>query len=773
MPANRVRSQAGNLPAEVTSFIGRRREAAELKRLLETSRLVALTGAGGVGKTRLALKVAREVHRAFPDGVWFVDLSPLQDPGLVAGEVGVALGLRDHSGRWPVVALSEYLADKQLLLVLDNCEHVLDACALLLADVLRAAPDVRVLATSRQPLGITGEHVLALAALSLPDPNLPPPPPEAFPQYEALTLFAERAQAAFSTFTVTPENHVAVVELCRSLDGVPLAIELAAVRVRLLSPEQIRARLDERFLLLTSGDRSAHPRQRSLHALIDWSFELCSLAERVLWMRLAVFPGGFDLDAAAGVCADDDLDPGTVLNALAGLVDRSLLVPENAGPRMRYRTPETVRQFALARLADSGEETALRRRHRDYFQRLADQADAHWCGPEQRDWATRLAGEHDNLRAALAFSLTQLGEERAGLDLAATLRLHWFMSGYLREGRQWLERALAAVAEPCRERAKGLWADAYLRLYQGDVAGASSQLDRSRQIAEAVNDPDSLAHAFEFLGAAALLSGDWATAAARSEDAVARHRALENRFSIIMTLSRWAMAAYLMGNLEQSLACHTEALAVSEECHEGWGRSAVLWMHGVTLFDMGDLLGADADVRESLRIKHAFGDRVGMAQCVEVLAWIAAAGRAYDRAARLLGVVQPLWRVTGGRNFPHLHDRDDRCRANTTQALGKRVFAAAVDDGARMDPDDGIAFALGTRVPRAGPSRGAGAPGLTRREREIAELVAQGLSNKDVAARLVISQRTAETHVENVLTKLGFSSRAQIAAWVAERRAVT
>jgi len=774
MPTTRVQSQLGNLPAEVTSFIGRRREAAELKRLIESARMVTLIGVGGVGKTRLALRVGDRVRRAFPDGVWFVDLSALQDPGLVASEVAVMLGLRDGSNRLPAPALTEYLADKRLLLLLDNCEHVLDECALLLSGILRGAPDVRIIATSRQALGIAGEHVHALASLSLPDPNQPPPRPEAFSQYEALALFVERAQAATSTFIVTPENHVAVLELCRSLDGVPLAIELAAARLRTLAPEQILARLNDRFRLLVAGDRSIHPRHRSLQALVDWSFELCSPPEQALWVRLAVFPGWFDVDGAEEVCGSGNLDSGIVLNALAGLVDRSLLVPETAGPRVRYRMLETVRQYGLALLVDSCDYTDLRRRHRDHFYRFAREAEAEWCGPKQRDWVARLADEHDNFRAALAFSLTEPGEERVGLDLAGTLWLHWWLSGYLSEGRHWLEQALAGVPEPCVERAKALWADAFLRLNQDDIPGASSQLKSSRRIAEAVDDPDALAHALELQGMAALLSSDWPTAATLSENALGRHRVVGNRFGVIMSLARWAMAAYLMGNTEQALTCHAAALDESEASGEHWGRSSVLWMHGVVLFDQGDLDRSDASVRESLRIRHAFGDRLGMARNVEVLAWIAAARHEYDRAARLVGVAQTLWRITGGRLFAHVHDRSDRCRDTTVRALGELSFLAACDEGARKNPDDGVAFALGAQERTSGSSASRIGPDrLTRRERQIAELVAEGLSNRDIAGRLVVSQRTAEGHVEHILTKLGFSSRAQIAAWVVANREIT
>jgi predicted ATPase/DNA-binding CsgD family transcriptional regulator len=771
MPATKVTIPVGNLPAEVNSFVGRRREAAELKRLLESSRLVTVTGIGGLGKTRLALKVALEARRAFPGGVWFVDLSALQDPGQLAEEVGVALGLRDQSGRQPSATLIEYLTDKHLLLVLDNCEHLIAACGVLLAGLLRSAPDVRVLATSRQPLGIAGEHVLNLAALSLPDPDLPPPPPTALAQYEALTLFVERAQAATSTFSITPENQAAVIELCRSLDGMPLALELAAVRLRFLSPEQLLARMDDRFHLLTGVDTSIHPRQRSLQSLIDWSYELCSPAERTLWARLAVFPAVFDVDAAAGVCADDQLDSDSVLNALAGLVERSLVATETSGRRMRYRLLETVREYGLARLVDSADHAARQRRHRDYFRQLAELAEAAWCSQEQRDWTIRLREEHANLRAALTFSLSEPGEERAALELAGTLRLHWLLSGYLSEGRQWLGRALDAVPDQCEERAKALWADAYLRLNQGDIPGAESQLQLSLEIAQALGDEAAYAHATELQGMAALLSSRWDAATVSSEEAIGRHRATGDRFGVVMALARSAMAHHMGGDIERALDRYAAALAESEICEESWGRASILWIHGVMLFDQKDLDGAEASVRESLRIRVSFGDRLGMARSVEVLAWIEAGRGQYERAARLIGVAETVWRSTGGKFFAHVRDRDDRCRSDTIAGLGEKAFASTVEDGARMGADDGLAFALGAPVARSRTaSPGGESAKLTRRESEIAELVAEGLTNRDIAARLVLSQRTADSHVEHILSKLGFNTRAQIAAWVVENR---
>jgi predicted ATPase/DNA-binding CsgD family transcriptional regulator len=769
MPSTRGRGQRGNLPADLTSFIGRHQETSELKRLLEVSRLVTVTGVGGIGKTRLALRAAAQLRRAFPGDVWFVELGAVADPELVAGQVGLALGLRDHSGRSPAEVLLEYLGDKQTLLVIDNCEHVLDATALLIADVLKVAPQVRILATSRQRLGITGEHVLSLSSLSLPDGDKPPPLPEAFAQYEALILFVERAEAAMPGFAVTPANHAAVVSLCRALDGMPLAIELAAVRLRMLSPEQVLARLDDRFTLLASQDQSIHPRQRNLHALIDWSFELCSPPERALWMRLSVFPGAFDLDAAIGICTGDGLDEAAVLDALTGLLDRSLLVAEPGGRRrMRYRALDTIREYGrLAQREDPELIVNQRHRHYEYFLHLAKTAEASWCGPDQREWVARLGDEHDNLRTALEFSLSELDDPRGGLDLAGSLWVHWLMNGLLTEGRHWLDRLLAVPTVPSPARAKALWCDGYLRLHQGDIDGALAQLELGSRAAEAVDDDDALAHLVECKGTAALLSWDLRTAVEESRIAVAKYQAIGNRMGVILALARIALANYILGEVEDASAAYTEALALSEESGETWGRSTVLWIRGVMDFDAGNLEAAQEAMRDSLRIRHSFEDRLGAAQCIEVLAWIAASREAFEPAARLLGVVHALWTSTGGRLFPQILDRDQRCRDDIEQAIGARRLSAALEEGTRMGVEDGTLFALGAQAPapvQAAISR------LTPREQQVAELVAEGLSNRTIAAQLVISQRTAEAHVEHILTKLGFNARAQIAAWVAEHR---
>jgi predicted ATPase/DNA-binding CsgD family transcriptional regulator len=771
MPSTRVRIQGGNLPAEVSSFVGRRREVAHLRRLLESARLVTVTGMAGVGKSRLALRVAHEVRRAFPDGVWLVDLSALQSGALVPGQVGVALGLSDHSGRWSAAELGSYLADRHLLLVLDNCEHLLDSIAGMLAGLLRGAPQLKVVATSAQPLGIAGEHVLEIGPMSLPEPDAAPDPSsENLARYEAINLFLQRGQAASQDFEVTPANYPAVVRICRSLDGLPLALELAATRLRMLSAEQIASRIEDRFQLLTGQDHSAPVRQRSLEALLAWSYDLCSPVERALWSRLAVFSGDFDLDAAAAIVIDDTLSETSFLHALGGLVDRSVVSSQPTEPRRRYRMLESIREYGAARLQVEGDHTAFRVRHRDYFQRLAEETEAGWSGPFQSELLNRSIEEQNNLRAALTYSLGQPDQMVAGLRLAATMWPLW-LNGYVGEGRTYLTTALDAVPEPSPERAKALWVDAYLRLFQGDISGAISQLRLCEDISNTFDDDDGRAHAVEYQGFAALLNRDWAAASALCEKAVTMHRSLDNWFDVTMSLARWGLAAHLAGDTAQGHTCLREAQAESEACSETYGRSVVHWMRGVVLFDEGDLQGAEMALRESLRLRQILRDHLGMAHCVEVLAWVATSGAAHARGARLLGVAESLWRLTGATFFPHLLDREEECRRSLEGALDRVAMSSLISAGARMGIEEGVAYAMGdssVRTPR--PTHTHSSTGLTRRQREIAELVADGLSNREIAARLVISQRTAETHVENILTKLGFNSRAQIASWVQELR---
>ncbi|KWW99080.1 Protein kinase [Carbonactinospora thermoautotrophica] len=562
----------GNLPADVTSFVGRRREVTEVKRLLSTGRLVTLTGTGGVGKTRLALHVAADLQRAFTDGVWLVELAQLRDPALLVHTVAAALKLADLPGSGPAAVLAGQLKGKQLLLVLDNCEHLLDACAVLAETLLRAVPGLRILATSRQTLGVTGEHIEAVPPLSLPDPDTPLPPGAAA-RYEALRLFAERAAAAVPGFTITADNQTTITWICRRLDGIPLAIELAAVRLRALSPDQLLARLDDGYRLLTTGSRAAPPRQQTLRAAVEWSFDLCSPTERSLWARLSVFAGGFDLEAAEQVCAGDDLPPGAILDLVAQLVDKSILSRVEQDSQVRYELLETIRQYGYERLREQGEHTTYQRRHRDRYARLAARFMAEFFGPGQLAWFTRLRQEHANLRAALDFCLTEPGEAEVALRIAVDLRVYWHATGFLSEGRSWLDRALALAPGVTPARVRALWVDGWLTLIQSGPDHATALLEEAGRVGRRLDDRLVLADTTLASGVAAMYRGDVRLATGLLDDALARYRALDNPLGTAATLIQLPLAAALVGDADRAVALGEELQALSEAHDERWYRA--------------------------------------------------------------------------------------------------------------------------------------------------------------------------------------------------------
>src|SRR5260370_148012 len=396
------RRAANNLPADLTSFVARRPEAAQIRQLLSTSRLVTLVGVGGVGKTRLGVHAARDVQRAFPDGVFLVALAALTDPALLPHTVIDALAIPEQSSRAPMNILADYLRHRQILLIFDNCEHLLESAAELAAALLRSASGLRVLATSRQGLRVPGEHIMPVPTLPVPAPDVPLVPGFAA-QYAALALFAERAAAVVPGFAITAENEAAVVRLCQRLEGIPLAIELAAVRLRVLPVADLATRLDRRFQLLTEGNRTAPERHQTLRAAIDWSFDLCTPAEQLLWARTSVFGASFDLEAAEAICTDATLPPQPILHTLTGLTDKSISIREEHAGHVRFRMLETIREYGQARLRESGTESALKQRHRDWYLKRVEEASAQWFGPQQEGWSTRLLLEHATLRMALRF----------------------------------------------------------------------------------------------------------------------------------------------------------------------------------------------------------------------------------------------------------------------------------------------------------------------------------------------------------------------------------
>jgi len=759
---------AGNLPVDLTSFIGRRTEMADIKQALTQSRLVTMVGVGGVGKTRLAIHVAAEVRRAFADGAWFVDLSPLQDEDLLVSTVARSLRLQSRSRGWAPAALARHLADRDVLIVLDNCEQLRHACAVLVDALLRACPSLRILATSRQALEIAGEQLIAVQPLATPGPDDAPAPP-VLQKYDAVVLFTERAQAVAPGFRVNDDNHEAVAALCYKLDGIPLALELAAARLRVLSPQQILERLDEHSGVLRSGSAVAPERHRSLRSLIDWSYGLCSTEERTLWARLGVFPGSFDLKAVEDICTGGDVPRESALELLAGLVDKSILLTEPGADPVRYRMPETIRAFGWEQVAAAGQELTLRRRHRDHFEHIY-LPNAAWFGSRQRELLSGMRLERDNYRAALNFCLGEPDEPVSStVHMVGAVAAETMVRGFLSEGRHWMHRVLDVVDELTPERAQLLWVDGWHALNQGDIAGGEPRLQASRDLAERIGDTRDAAVATVFLGMCAMMRGDVPAAFRLYDDAFGRLQRQHDPQGFVMAATRLGFASFLLGDAERGVGLCQQAISESDKHGELWHRAEALADLSIILWQQGNTRRATELAVEGLGIQRAFDNAVGTAQFLEVLAWIAAADRQYVRAARLLGAADAVWHAIDASLFPYLLGYRAETEKVTRRGLGVRAFEADYRVGLKSRHGDNVAFALDE--PESGVEEDTGLQGvLTRREREIADLVANGLSNKEIATKLVISRRTAEGHVEHILGKLGFTSRAQVAVWAAENR---
>jgi non-specific serine/threonine protein kinase len=614
--------------------------------------------------------------------------------------------------------------------------------------------------------------MLPVLPLSVPDPRRPPSL-RVLAESEAVALFVERARAAAHEFCLTEGNQVAVAEICRRVEGLPLAVELAAARVRALSPAEILHRLSDRFRLLSAGPRSAPARQQTLRACIEWSHELCTYAERLCWARLAVFAGGFDLDAAEGVCAGGELAGEDVLDLVSSLVDKSILLREEGDSIVRYRMLDTIREYGQDELRESGVETAVRRRHRDWYAELMGRADAEWIGPRQVAWLARLQRELPNLRAALEFCLTEPREAGAALPIATSLRLYWFARGLISEGREWLDRALAQQPQPTAERARALYAASMLAGQQNDFPAASAFVAEGYQVTERLGDAATRALFTLASGYLAGYRGDLHRSVALLDAVLDTFRADHNVPQLLETLFALAMASGGLGDATRALACHEEMLAITEPRGEVWHRSLSLWAYGLVERLQGHLQRAAELVRESLRLKRPLDDLLGFAWCLEALAWIAVGEQDPRCAATLLGAAEELWRAigwfpVGGRH--RLVGYHDECEQRARRALGEQAFQTAFQHGVGLSLADAIGYALNEKPEPARPPATAKKTALTRREQEVAELVAEGLTNRQIAARLVISQRTAETHVENSLAKLGFTTRTQLATWVTAQR---
>jgi non-specific serine/threonine protein kinase len=683
-----------NLPAQLTTFIGRRHEIDEIERLFASTRLLTLTGAGGCGKTRLALQVASEVLDQFSDGVWIVDLAPLSEPALIPQTIAAILGVRDVPNRPLRDGLAEYFRARCLLLVLDNCEHLIAACARLVEPLLRVASNLHVLATSREGLGIGGETVWRVPSLSVPEPS-DELNRELLQQYEAVRLFADRAAAVAPAFAVTEDNATTVAAICRRLDGIPLAIELAAARLNVLSVDQINARLNDRFRLLTGGSRTALARQRTLEAAIDWSYDLLSETESTLLCRLSVFPGGWTLEAAEDVCAGHGIESENMLDLLSHLVDKSLVnVEDDARGERRYRCLETVRQYGRERLVRSGDAERARDRHLDFFSRLVRRAEPELRGARQVAWLNRLQLEHDNLRAALDWCLAAPEHGETGLELGAALNWFWFKRGHVGEARQWLERVLSAgTTSPAALRAKALDALGWMAAFQGDFPTALAQAAESMALAREAGDWFTVAEMLFLEGFLAVHRNDVNQAIERAAACRDAASASGDLWIQAHPFELLGFAARLQGHYEDAAQFFGEALALFRRSDDMWAVSRTLTDLGQIRVLQGHFADAKAFAAEGVILSLQLGDVREIAWYLEIFAATQAAQGNAGRAARLWGALDRLLESVGVALMPEFTLRDPYLDG-ARESLGESAFQDALSEGRAMSLRQAVQYAL-------------------------------------------------------------------------------
>jgi predicted ATPase/DNA-binding NarL/FixJ family response regulator len=805
-----------NLPVQLTSFIGRERELAEVKGLISTSRLVTLTGAGGCGKTRLAIQVANNIRDTFADGLWLVDFIPLSEPGLVPQHVAQTLGLRPTPNQPLNELLLNFVRPKQMLLILDNCEHLIATIAQLVQQLLSAATGLNILATSRQPLTVSGETIYQVPGLRWPsyDPAAAFDPQD-LKQYDAVHLFVERAQSISPHFNITQENATAIIEICRRLDGIPLALELASARLNILTPQQIAARLDDRFGLLTSSQLTLITHHQTLRAAIDWSYELLSPEEQTLLRRLAVFEAGCTLDIVENVCSGEEITEGRTLDLLSSLVDKSLVMAETSGrAEARYRLLETIREYALGKLEQSGETARLRDRHLDLLVARSEEIALKLQTPSfQNLWFSWLDGELDNIRAALNWA-QESGQVESGLRLAIALFGFWTSHSSMQEGRNWYERLLAQADEqvPIMLRATAAFNAGMTAGFLGDATAARAHERTAVALCEAAGEEGLklLALAQAPIQVAAIVNGDFATAYINVERTVELLRKVGDDAELHMALGTQAVAAIGLGKYQLARSLTEEALAAAhkwgdpydiavivsfvaylEHVEQNYARAQALCEEALAALrelgatheeprviqalahvhlQQGHLEQAHALICESVALYKSQDNPKGLAECLIGFGAMASERGMQAEAVRLLAAgatkgqsVYLSLLLAEGREY-------ERYLAAAGSQLTKQEFEQAQQEGRSQTLEQAIEYAMSlSLVPTTTRSKTHDDfGGLTEREREIVALIGQGKTNGEIATELVLSKRTVEKHVANILSKLELTSRAQIVRWAME-----
>ena len=687
-----------NLPASLSSLVGRQREIVDIAQALEQSRLLTLVGAGGSGKSRLALEVAGTLDEKFNDGVWWVDLAPLGGESFVPQAVATVLEVREQPGQGLTQTLRTFLAPREVLLVVDNCEHVIGASASLLQQLLQAAPRLRILATSREPLRSDGERIILVPPLSVPSSQEAPPPDLAL-TYESVRLFAERARAALPSFVLSTSNCQAVTDICRHLDGMPLAIELAAARVRALSAEQIAARLHECLRVLGSGHRTELPRHQTLRAAIDWSYDLLTGPERRLLGRLSVFVDSFTLEAAEDVAAGLDADRAGVVEILSHLIDKSLVhVTDREGTNLRYRLLETVRQYADQKLVAAEDASPVLAQHADHYLRLAEGIAPSINTSARQTWLAELEREHSNLRIVLARTARDGARDRAS-RLASALFWFWFHRGHWLEGRTFLSAGIERDHRPTPSRARALLGDGVLAWTEGDLGAAGPRLEEAAALGRTIDDLPTAAHALHFLAMVRLGEGEAAAGRSLGEQAVTLARKAADPFCLTIALASYGVVLLALERYDESRAALEESVARGREAGDAWAVALPLRNLAIIAYRQQDYRTARTLLEESLHGLRAVGEKWFLSRSMETLAEVMTAAGEYERAAHLFGAAETLREAVGASVLAFYQPDYERAIGMARTALGQQRCESCWTAGRALSPDEAVAYALGESSP--------------------------------------------------------------------------